>query len=85
MKCPRCWAEKAYLRQVTGWQRVLCACLLLAPLKCHHCYHKFTVPRLFCLGKRLVPPPARASSADPPKPSYASRRHAAMYNGRRAA
>ena len=43
MKCPRCWAPKAYVRQVTPGKRLLLSCLLLVPLKCRHCYHKFVV------------------------------------------
>ncbi len=28
----------------------------MVPLKCHHCYHKFTVPWFLTIGKRLTPP-----------------------------
>jgi len=60
MKCRACWAEKAYVRQVSGWKGWLLSCLCLVPLKCHHCYHKFSVPWFFTFGKRLTPPAARA-------------------------
>lgn len=63
MKCPRCWAEKAYLRQVKGWKGVLLACLLLVPLKCNHCYHRFVVSRFFTIGKQVTPPPLRIMPA----------------------
>ena len=64
MKCRACWAEKAYVRQVSGWKGWLMAGLLLVPLKCHHCYHKFTVHWLFTLGKRLTPPPLHVTPAE---------------------
>ena len=59
MKCRACWAEKAYVRNVGGWKGQLMSCLLLVPLKCHHCYHKFNVLWFFTIGKRLTPPPIR--------------------------
>jgi hypothetical protein len=62
MKCPRCWTEKAYLRTVRGWKRVLFACLLLRPLRCHHCYHRFWVPWVVTLGKQVTPPGLRILS-----------------------
>ena len=52
MKCPKCWAEKAYVRQVDGWKGLLTAWLLLVPLKCHHCFHTFVVSRFSTFGKQ---------------------------------
>jgi len=57
MKCPSCWAEKAYVRRVKGWKGVLLACLFMRPMKCHHCYHTFTVSRIFTIGQSIYPPP----------------------------
>ena len=83
MKCPYCWADKAYARRVEGWRGLLLACLLLRPMKCHHCYHKFVVSLLSTIGKRVRPP---LSSASPPicsdRPSYAAQFSSAMANER---
>ena len=62
MKCPRCWAEKAYVRKVGGLKGFLLDCLLLVPLKCHHCYHKFTVSWFATIGRRIHPPKLRTDS-----------------------
>ncbi len=62
MKCPHCWTEKAYLREVTGWRRVLLAWLLLRPMQCQHCYHKFTVLWISTLGKKIRPTKTKTSS-----------------------
>ncbi len=56
MKCPLCWAEKAYLRPVRGWTKWFLRCLALRPMKCQHCYHKFVVFWPLTIGKRVVPP-----------------------------
>ena len=56
MKCRACWADKAYIREVAGWRGVVCSWLGLVPLKCHHCYHKFSLPWFMTIGKRLTPP-----------------------------
>ena len=75
MKCRACWSDKAYVRTVKGWRRVALAVLLLVPLKCHHCYHKFSVPWLLTWGKQLTPPPLRvAPDAMATQPTL-SRRH----------
>lgn len=63
MKCPRCWAEKACLREVKGWKGTLMTCLLLRPMRCHHCYHKFVVSWFFTIGKQLHPPRPQIASA----------------------
>jgi len=59
MKCPYCWAEKAYIRKAKGWKDALLYCLLLRPMKCHHCYHKFTAPWFATFGKQVKRPPVR--------------------------
>jgi hypothetical protein len=61
MKCRSCWADKAYVRPVKGWKGLLLKCLWMVPLKCHHCYHKFSVPWLLTLGKPLTPPALRVA------------------------
>jgi len=63
MKCPRCWVEKAYLREVKGWKATLMACLLLRPMRCRHCYHKFTVSWFFTIGKQIHPPRPQIAAA----------------------
>jgi hypothetical protein len=68
MKCPRCWAHKAYARHVGGWKGVLMDCLLLQPMKCHHCYHKFIVPWFFTFGKEVRPPQSRSRRTAPSLP-----------------
>lgn len=78
MKCPRCWSEKAYTHRATGWRRLVLPCLLLVPMKCHHCYEEFTVPWFSTFGKRVTPPTLRAvRSAAPVRQSYAARHYAA--------
>jgi hypothetical protein len=84
MKCPRCWSDKAYVRSTSAWQQVLMSCLLLVPMKCRHCYHKFTVFWLFTLGKQVRAPTLRIAPASREAgPSYAARHYAATH--RRAA
>jgi hypothetical protein len=56
MKCRACWTDKAYIRDVSGWRGTLHRWLGMVPLKCHHCYHKFSVPWFSTIGKRLTPP-----------------------------
>jgi hypothetical protein len=69
MKCRACWTDKAYIRDVSGWRGILHRWLGMVPLKCHHCYHKFSVPWFATFGKRLTPPaivtrPAPAMAGD---------------------
>lgn len=74
MKCPHCWADKAYLRPVRGWKDFVLHCLLLRPLQCRHCYHKFIVPWILTIGKKIAPPPSRsAAPAGANQLSYAAR------------
>ncbi|MDD4269049.1 MAG: hypothetical protein PHO07_10600 [Pirellulales bacterium] len=61
MKCPRCWAEKAYLHRNLNWRETLLACLAFRPMKCHHCYHRFMVHWLLTLGKQARPPVIRVT------------------------
>jgi hypothetical protein len=56
MKCRACWTDKAFIRDVSGWRGFLHSWLGIVPLKCHHCYHKFSVPWFSTIGKRLTPP-----------------------------
>jgi hypothetical protein len=83
MKCPRCWTEKAFVRPVSVWKDALLSCLFMVPMKCQHCYHKFTVPWLFTIGKQIRPPVLRIAPASRDAgPSFAARHYAAR---RRAA
>jgi hypothetical protein len=61
MKCPRCWADKAYLCVFRGWREVALGCLAFRPMKCNHCYHHFMVHWVRTIGKRIVPPVLRGT------------------------
>ncbi len=63
MKCRACWADKAYVRQARGWREIAMTWLGFVPLKCQHCYHRFSVLRLMTLGQQLTPPPRKALPA----------------------
>jgi hypothetical protein len=81
MKCPRCWTDKAYIRRTSGFQRLMLKCTLLVPMKCQHCYHKFTVSWFSTIGKQLCPPVLRiAPITRGSRPSYAARHYAATRN-----
>lgn len=56
MKCPVCWTEKAYRREVTGWKCIMMKIILLVPMRCHHCYHKFQTFYPLTWGKELNVP-----------------------------
>jgi hypothetical protein len=60
MKCRACWTDKAYIRDVSGWRGNLYRWLGMVPLKCHHCYHKFSVSWFSTIGKRMTPPAVAA-------------------------
>jgi hypothetical protein len=78
MKCPRCWTEKAYVRPVGTVKSALLACLLLVPMKCRHCYHKFTILWFFTIGKQVRPPVLRiAPISREAGPTLAARHYAA--------
>lgn len=77
MKCPRCWSEKAYVHKATGWRRLLLPCLLLVPMRCHHCYEEFVVFWFRTLGQQVRPPQLRAvGTGVAARPSYAARHYA---------
>jgi hypothetical protein len=59
MRCPRCWTEKAYLSSVSGWRGILLAIVLRVPMRCHHCYHRFSVWWFATLGQQIEPPQKR--------------------------
>lgn len=74
MKCPACWAEKAYRRTEEGqglWAKVLWA-LGFVPMRCRHCYHKFWTHRLLVLGQVLDAPAKQKSAPAPEKSSVAA-------------
>jgi hypothetical protein len=86
MKCPKCWAEKAYVREVRGWKGALMACALLVPMKCNHCYHKFVLPWFLTLGRAIRPPkpgPNRSRWSD--RPAHAASPHMHRSHRTRAA
>jgi hypothetical protein len=47
--------------------------LLLVPMRCRHCYHKFWVHRLFVLGQVIEAPAKPQTSAPREKSSVAAR------------
>jgi hypothetical protein len=61
MKCNACSSDQAFVRVERGWKKLLLRCLALVPLKCQHCYHKFSVPWLLTLGKVVTPPALRVA------------------------
>lgn len=65
MKCPRCWSPKAYRNPAKGWKGLLWSCLLLVPMKCHHCYHKFVVFWFATFGQTISPPVAKRARTTP--------------------
>ena len=79
MKCPRCWAHKAYLHRFRDWRGMLLGCFGFRPMKCHHCFHHFVVHWLQTLGKRVEPPVLRVTpqrpkaASDPPRRQLAPR------------
>ena len=67
MRCPACWAEKAFVRQAKSRKDVFLRYLLCIPMRCHHCYHEFYVPWSLTFGQRMTPPqrsPRNAGSPD---------------------
>jgi hypothetical protein len=72
MKCPACWAEKAYRRNEEGALPLLLRCLFFVPMRCRHCYHKFWVHRLSAWGAVIEPPPKPAPTGPVKKSSVAA-------------
>ncbi len=66
MKCPKCWAEKAWIREVHGFKRIVLKSLCVVPLRCHHCYHRFHVSWFQTIGQNLNPPAPVTQSATSP-------------------
>ncbi|MBN2477535.1 MAG: hypothetical protein JXB62_23210 [Pirellulales bacterium] len=84
MKCPRCWAEKVHVRPIKPWKSTLLACVLLRPLKCHHCYHKFVGFWFLLPRKKSRPPVLRVLTSSRTSGSDSATTHlAAMRTGRR--
>ncbi len=77
MKCPRCWADKAYVHPFRGWREVALGCLAFRFMKCQHCYHRFVVHWLLTIGKCVVPPVLRVTDHE------ASRAKSSQRNGHR--
>ncbi len=65
MKCPRCWADKAYLHAFRGWWEVTLGYLAFRPMRCDHCYHRFMVHWVLTIGRRVVPPVLRVTPHGP--------------------
>jgi hypothetical protein len=76
MKCPQCWAQKVRPRRVETWKKILWACLLLQPVKCNHCFHKFVISWFRTLDKPGEPPRLRiAAGTGSARESYAAQQH----------
>ena len=43
MKCPKCWEHTSQVRAVHPLSGLLYKCLLIVPMRCLHCCHKFHV------------------------------------------
>ncbi len=43
MKCPKCWEHTTQVRAVHPFSGLLFKCLLVVPMRCLHCCHKFHV------------------------------------------
>ncbi len=84
MKCPVCWAEKAYRIKVKDTKGSLLSCLGLVPMKCHHCYHKFMVFWFVTLGKKVEPPILRVAPMVGNRQSHAAQ-HMASRRSKQAA
>jgi hypothetical protein len=67
MRCPACWAEKAFVRQAKNRKDVFLRYLSFVPMRCHHCYHEFYVPWILTLGQKTAP--AQRSDRDAGVPS----------------
>ena len=77
MKCPRCWADKAYRHEFRGWWEVALGCLAFRPMKCSHCYHRYMVHWVFTIGKSVVIAPRSCNQIS--RWSYAWRIERAHY------
>lgn len=44
MRCRACWSDRAIVSPLSGWRGLLASCLLVAPIQCRHCFHRFFVP-----------------------------------------
>jgi len=77
MKCPCCWAEKVTFRQVKRWKRILLACLLLRPMKCNHCYHRFVASWFLTIGKEYKRPSLRVAPGSRPSGTASAAEHLA--------
>ena len=71
--------REGYVRPVGTMKSALLTCLLLVPMKCRHCYHKFTVFWLFTIGKQIHGPPVLriAPISRDAGPTVAARHYAA--------
>ena len=73
MKCPACWAEKAYRRKAKSkMDRVLAAFRIVMPMKCHHCYHLFNVFWLRTFGQQTQEPSEKTVAQTNLRLSYAA-------------
>ena len=73
VKCPVCWAEKAYRREAKSKMvRMLAALRIVMPMKCHHCYHLFYVHWLRTLGQQTQQPLEKNSVQSNLRLSYAA-------------
>ncbi|MCH8924395.1 MAG: hypothetical protein IIA67_14750 [Planctomycetes bacterium] len=73
-KCPKCWAEKAYLNESKSVAATLLSYLFVVPMSCQHCYHRFHVSWFSTFGKKMHPPAQLRIHPESTGPSYAARR-----------
>ena len=41
MKCPNCWSRKIDDKGISVFHKFAAAFLLMSPVKCRHCFHRF--------------------------------------------
>ena len=73
-KCPKCWAEKAYLDETKSVAATVLSYLFVVPMSCQHCFHRFHVSWFSTFGKELQPPAPLRIFRESTEPSYAARR-----------
>lgn len=49
----------------------MCALRLFMPLRCHHCYHTFSIPWILTVGKRTEAPILKFEGQPGERSSYA--------------
>jgi hypothetical protein len=65
MKCRACWCDKAYEQPLPRWRRGAWRLVLVVPMKCHHCYHRFRMFWPLTWGQQLTPPVLKPATHKP--------------------